>query len=264
MTALTRPSEGHVRKSAPPVRRSALQTAGVAALNAGAAMTAVYTLAVRPWHLRWGATRGEVRRPLPGDEFVPRPRMGSTRAVTVHVPRPRVWAWLVQIGQGRGGFHSSTRLERLFGLDIHNAEQIEPRLQTLRVGDFVRQAPERFGKEAGWRVARLEAPRTLVLLGGPPDAPVHSWAFVLDAPNNHITRLVMRSRFAYPLTPGNVLLWRVTEAAQFIMDRGMLLGLRRRAEGVGQSSVPADQAAAGEEPPRRPGNSQTAPGAETR
>jgi hypothetical protein len=32
---------------------------------ATASVPVVYTLKVRPWHLRWGATEGEYTRPLP-------------------------------------------------------------------------------------------------------------------------------------------------------------------------------------------------------
>src|ERR671933_1327835 len=40
-----------------------------------------YLLALRPWHLRWGATGEEARSLMPGDELVPRPVVESTRAV---------------------------------------------------------------------------------------------------------------------------------------------------------------------------------------
>ena len=54
---------------------------------------------------RWGATAEEVRRPLPGDDIAPQPRMGYTRAVTIAAPPAAVWPWLIQMGQGRGGLY---------------------------------------------------------------------------------------------------------------------------------------------------------------
>jgi hypothetical protein len=33
---------------------------------------AAYALILRPWHLRWGTTQEEARRPMPGDELVHR------------------------------------------------------------------------------------------------------------------------------------------------------------------------------------------------
>jgi len=94
----------------------------------------------------------------PGDVVV-------QNAVTIDAPRERVWAWLVQIGQDRGGFYSYDALENLFGLRVRNAESIEPDLQTLHEGDLVRAAPNGWlgTHDAGWTVARIEPERVLVL-----------------------------------------------------------------------------------------------------
>ena len=46
-----------------------------------------------------------------------------------------VWSWVVQMGQGRGGFYSYDWLENLFGMNIHNADRILPEYQQLKVGD---------------------------------------------------------------------------------------------------------------------------------
>jgi hypothetical protein len=64
---------------------------------------------VRPRLLRWGATAEEASAPFPGDDLVPGASYASTRAVTVLTPPAAVWAWLVQIGQGRGGFYTYDR-----------------------------------------------------------------------------------------------------------------------------------------------------------
>src|SRR5690349_9989833 len=82
----------------------------------------VYIALVRPWHMRWGATDDEVRRPLPGDELVARPKALATHAITIRAPAAEIWPWLVQFGQGRGGFYSYDWLENLFGCDIHNVD----------------------------------------------------------------------------------------------------------------------------------------------
>lgn len=83
----------------------------LASLGSGAA-SAVF---VRSRARRRGATRDETRRVLPGDDLIRAPRIASTRAVTIAAPREEVWPWLVQIGQGRGGFYSYTFLENLVG-----------------------------------------------------------------------------------------------------------------------------------------------------
>ena len=192
-------------------------------LAMGALAPWVYALAVRPWLVRWGASDDEVRRPLPGDDLVPQPAAQSTRAVTIHAPAAEVWKWLVQIGQGRGGFYSYDWLENLAGIEIHSADRIEPAWQSLAKGDFVRAAPAQTMPDVGWTVAVLEPERALVLRG---------WgAFVLDPIDDHTTRLIARSRM--PGRPAllaafrNAMTW---ELPHFIMERKMLLGIKARAE----------------------------------
>ena len=76
-------------------------------------------LAVGPllhrWRTRWNATADEVKESLPGDEIVKAPTWTYTHAIRIRAPRAAVWPWLVQIGQGRGGFFSYEVLENLAG-----------------------------------------------------------------------------------------------------------------------------------------------------
>ena len=106
-----------------------------------AAALAAYRYVVQPWHKTWGATEEEAQKPLPGDEFVPDPAYMTTRAITIEAPPEDVWPWLVQVGQDRGGFYSYEWLENIFGLDIHNADEIISEWQNLEVGDIVRLGP---------------------------------------------------------------------------------------------------------------------------
>ena len=71
--------------------------AALGVIAAGAA----YTLFVRPWHLRWGATDEENTMPLPGDDIKPDAGVSVTHAVTIDAAPGVVWGWLIQIGQGR-------------------------------------------------------------------------------------------------------------------------------------------------------------------
>jgi len=87
---------------------------------------------------RWGATTSEVTAPMPGDELVPHPRLGYTRAITVNASPETVWQWLVQIGQGRGGLYSFDGLENLARCNIHSVDRIVGEHQQLSVGDLVR------------------------------------------------------------------------------------------------------------------------------
>jgi hypothetical protein len=51
--------------------------------------------AVRPQMLRWGATDKEAREPLPGGDVCLKPRVQSTRAITIDAPPEEVWPWIV-------------------------------------------------------------------------------------------------------------------------------------------------------------------------
>lgn len=200
-------------------------------LTIGAALTAGYVLA-RQRALRLGATQVERSVTLPGDELVPTADVVATRAITVQAPAPSVYPWLLQLGQGRGGFYSYDAVENLVGLDIHSADEIRPEWQTLAVGDEVRLA-----EEFGLRVARLEPDYAVVLHGGAPSLPDEdvppfdfSWSFVLrPGPLPDTSRLVIRERYAC-LEP-----WArpVVETASWIstlMTEKMLRGIRDRAE----------------------------------
>ena len=108
-------------------------SAALGALAAAAAAAAsVYWFVVRPWHLRWGATDAEVARALPGDELVPDAKISSTHAITIRAAPAEVWPWLVQLGQGRGGFYSYDWIEDAMGLEIHSADRILPEYQELK------------------------------------------------------------------------------------------------------------------------------------
>src|SRR5215207_5230107 len=181
------------------------------------------------WRVRWGATPDEVRRPLLGDVLVSTPTWSYTHAITINAPRSAVWPWLVQLGQGRGGFYSYEGLENLVGCGIHNVSQIRPELQRLRVDDKVRT--HRSG--VGPKVMFLEPGHALVL-GGPPsrDGSWATWSFHLfDGPGG-TTRLIERGRN----TAGKGLLAKLgfgpylVDPIGFVMSRKMLRTIKWLAE----------------------------------
>lgn len=201
---------------------------------------AAYFLAIRPWHLRWGATDEEIKMALPGDEVKPDAGIQVTHAITINAPASEIWKWLVQIGQGRGGFFSYDCIENMFGLEIHNVDEIKPELQDLKAGDFVRSAHKgwlggRFDDKAGWFVVGLKPNCTLVLRD---EIEKGSWAFVLNQIDENQTRLVVRIRGDEATNLGRkVLNLSVFEPAHFIMERKMLLTLKRLAEESSRGKV---------------------------
>jgi hypothetical protein len=202
---------------------------------AGAALLSAYLLLIRLWHLRWGATDEELEMPLPGDELIEKADYQITRAATINAPASKVWPWLVQIGQGRGGFYSYSWLENLIGLHVRNADRILPECQELKIGDFIRAAPQdwlggRYKEYAGWHAAALEPGRALVLRPQP-KMENSTWAFVLNPIDEVSTRLAVRLRFQGKRSLlGTLFVFGVGEPAHFIMERKMLLGIKQRAE----------------------------------
>jgi hypothetical protein len=185
----------------------------------------------RPWQLRWGATDGEVNANLSGDHLIPQPDLVATRAITVRAPTGAVWPWVVQLGQGRGGFYSYDRLENLFGCDIHSADRVVSDWQEVRVGDQIRLYPG-----GGLSVAFVAPGSALVLCGAMPaeQRPPYdfSWAFVLREQPDGNTRLVVRERYAYRSRWASLLVEPV-ELVSFVMHQKMLRGIRDRAERTG-------------------------------
>lgn len=191
----------------------------------------------RQWFTNWGAEPEELDAPLPGDELLADPTMTTTRAITIDAPPDAVWPWLVQMGQGRAGFYSYDCLENVFGLEIHNADRIEPEWQTLAVGDQLRAAPASAGPAAGFTVVAIDPGRALVTAVGDPAVVLPqaesgalpdggTWVFVLRPVGDRQTRLIVRLRARYPLPPvGSWVAERLLEPVHFVMERKQLLTL---------------------------------------
>jgi hypothetical protein len=192
-------------------------------------LAAVYWFAVRRWFARWGSTREDLIRVMPGDAVLINPTHSATHAVTVGAPPEDIWPWLVQMGYQRGGLYSYDWLDRLFGiLDRPSANHVLPEFQELEVGDKILLGP---GEKQSLTVAALEPCRALVL-----SYKEHGfdwvWQFGLYPLDKHQTRLVTRGTERVPKTLPGWLFMRVMEPAAFIMTRRMLLGLKQRAEGL--------------------------------
>ena len=180
-----------------------------------------------PWYVRRGARTSERDAPLPGDDIVAEARTGYTLAITIRATPSAVWPWLVQMGQGRGGFYTHEWVERLLRAGIRNADGIVPALQRLAVGDTIRLTPDPYLGRPGqfMTVAEVRPERALVLRQTLPNGTTATWALVLRPEGHRGTRLLSRrrgtraSRFDRAMAPGYV-----------FMDRGVLRGIRARAE----------------------------------
>jgi hypothetical protein len=190
-----------------------------------AALVCAYIRLIRPRVLNWGATEAEAVASLPGDGILPDAAIQTTRAITIDTDAPTIWKWLVQMGpRPRAGVYTYDWLEQLLGLDIENSDRIMPEHQHMDVGDKWSLKP---GGGPVLDVMQVEEASHIVLQWEPAAA---TWAFVLQ-PQGGSTRLISRNRI-----PGSGLAFRVIyafmEPASLVMEREMLLGIKRRAEGL--------------------------------
>jgi hypothetical protein len=203
----------------------------LAILAAGIFLVALYWWVARPWYAHWGATAAELTMKLPGDDIAAGANMVSTRTVTVHAPAAKIYPWLVQLGQGRGGMYSYEWLENLARCDIHNVYQIIPTLQQVQAGQEIRMGPEGYPL---YHIYSFEPGHSFVLRPADPvtkqPGPA-SWALVLNEGPDGTTRLIARQRQAVGPGFANFLTWRViVDPMSFIMEQKMLRTIRDLAE----------------------------------
>ena len=162
--------------------------------------------------------------------LLPSPSWTYVHAISIEAPADAVWPWIVQIGQGRGGFYAFERLENLFGCRITNADVIDPALQGLAVGDEIRLHP----KAPPLHGVVLEPDKSLVLRAGtePGAVPDNTWGFHLldDGPGR--CRLLETGRTLHGSSIADRLFLSplIIEPAGFVMGREMLQGIKERAE----------------------------------
>ena len=207
---------------------------------AGAAVAGAGLYAARRFYRNWGTTKEECETPLPGDELVGGPAVQTTEGVWIDAPASAVWPWLVQMGQDRGGLYSYESLENLIGLQYRNADRIHPEWQQLAVGDVVRLVPRGWmGLRDGMAlpVAQLIEGQSIVLRQTPPKFPFDGvWSFHVQPRWEDRCRLLVRSRSRMRL-PGEVVGAELAGPVTALMTRGMLLGIKRRAEAAWQSTA---------------------------
>ena len=197
---------------------------------------------LNPRRKKWGAADAEIQQTLPGDDLVPHPKGEYIHAITIHAPATDIWPWLVQIGQGRGGFYSYELLENIIGCKMKNADKIMPELQHLEIGDSIPMHPT---MGSPYKVAAIEPGCALVLQiredtqtrktselsDTMPDKYMNqSWVFFLNERDDGTTRLISHSRNDWNQSLGNRLFFSIFGAITVTMDRKMLLGIKERAE----------------------------------
>jgi len=188
---------------------------------------------------RAGSTAGERRMRLPGDDLVVRPQLRTDHAVTIDAPPEQIWPWLTQMGWHLGGYYTPAWVDRLlFRQNWPSLDHLDPALlRDLEVGDTIPDGPP---GTAWYIVTEVDAPDTLVLRSTthlPPGwrdrfgARIDwTWSVRLTELSGRRTRLQLRvrGRMAPPWVTAVYVATIVP--ADYVMARGMLRGIKRRAE----------------------------------
>jgi len=186
-----------------------------------------YRLFLRRPVLTWGATPDEADARLPGDELLERADGIATRAISVDAPPSAVWPWIAQMGPSpRGGAHTYDWIENLLGLNMHSVDEVLPEFQHPRIGDAIGYGRNRM------RLERVEPEHVLAWRSTDGN---WVWTFVLEQQDGP-TRLISRNRFRLPTLAARVGMVPM-EPASLVMERKMLAGIRRRAEGLSGSEA---------------------------
>ncbi len=180
--------------------------------------------AITPWMDRWGATDEEIAATFPGDELLPEPASFINRAITIDAPPEHIYPWIVQLDANKGGWYSYTWLESLMNCPMVNADRIHPEWQDLQVGDEVHMCPNEPAPPP-YIVAQIH-PNQAIVMGHQEDGKwVDLYQFVIVPQPDGSSRLVLRTR---TIMVGGI--WTIIHPGTFIMERGMLYGIKERAE----------------------------------
>lgn len=189
------------------------------------ALVVLVVIALTPWMDRWGATDAEIAATYPGDELLPEPAIFVNRAITIHAPAEAIYPWIVQLDARKGGWYSYTWLETyLLNCPIVNADRIHEEWQNLQVGDEVYMCPDQ-PMPPPYVVAQLH-PNQAIVMGHQEDGKwVDIYQFIIVPQPDGTSRLILRTR-----TMMDSFFWQVLHPGTFVMERGLLYGVKERAE----------------------------------
>ena len=194
-----------------------------------AVLTVVLIAALTPWMDRWGATDEEIAVSFPGDELVPKPASFVNRAITINASPEYIYPWIVQLDATKGGWYSYTWLESMLNCKMVNADRIHPEWQNLQVGDEVKMCPGEFAPPP-YIVAQIYPNQAIVMGHQDNEEWVDLYQFVIVPQVDGTSRLILRTR---TMMVGG--LWAVIHPGAFVMERGMLYGIKERAERLAQT-----------------------------
>lgn len=173
----------------------------------------------------YGATENEVAATYPGDEILNSPVIMWTHSTSISAPPEKVWPWIAQIGQSRGGFYSYTFIENMIARDgsYQNASEILPQFQDPKPGVYIitDMLPIKEVKSGEYFLAAVD---DFFGMGW-------TWDWYLRPEGTANTRLILRMKIQTKNEQSNPATMWILDAGGFIMEKAMLRGIADRAEG---------------------------------
>ena len=201
-------------------------------------LAAISYASIRRPILTWGATQAEADGGLASDELLPTANGMSTRAIDIGAPPADVWPWIAQMGPSpRGGAYTYDWIENLLGLNMHSVDHVLPEYQSPQVGDSIELGPNRM------RLVLVEPPHALAWRSEDGN---WLWAFELRDRVGK-TRLISRNRYRLDTLAARIGMLPM-EPASLVMERRMLRGIKRLAEGLDRKRKGNQSPGAGFEP----------------
>jgi hypothetical protein len=126
----------------------------------------------------------------------------------------------------RGGYYSYEAVERAMGMKVENASRILPEFQQPHVGAAI--------DRKGTMIVRDIVPGEALVLGPPPGLWLDTaWTIAVYPESESRTRLISRVRArVLRWSPAALLMLFVIDPGQFLMERKMLLEIKKRAEAL--------------------------------
>ena len=127
---------------------------------------------------------------LPGDDLIPDANIVFDRTRELAASPEEIWPWLVQLGKRRAGWYLPAQVERIVPASRRGAWRVDPRWQTLSVGERI---PDYGGGDAELAVASIDPGRALVYRAERRGTRF-SWALILQPLSPTSTRVHLRFR----------------------------------------------------------------------
>lgn len=191
-----------------------------------------YLFVIRPWHLKWGATREEQIMELPGDGNVQRPDFNATRGITIASRPELIWRWIVQIGSKRAGWYS---IDWMDNAGIESSGKILPEFQKIEVGQFIPFTPDQ--KNGMW-VNSFEDSKYILWVDKDGKA---TWLWYLYQIDSNHSRLVTRLRTKYNWKGFWIIYYILYDMGDIVMMSKCMKGIKKRAENEFRTFTAADK-----------------------